>query len=99
MADVKAYFQQPLTTVTTGQVTTNAGAAVVLHAGLACSCVSVSAKPGNTGNVFIGNVAVAAANGRILAPGTSIDLAIDNVNRLYLDVAVNGEGVSYMALG
>jgi hypothetical protein len=98
MADRREHFQEPLTTISTGQVTTNAGARVQLHVGLACVVVSVSALPGNTGNIALGNNAVTMANGRILGPGMSIDCAIDNVNRLYLDVAVNGEGISYMAL-
>ena len=98
MADRREHWQEPATVISTGQVVTNAGARVQLNANLPCMVVSIAAKPANTGNVFLGDVTVTSANGRILAPGASIDIAIDNLNRIYLDVAVNGEGVSYMAL-
>ena len=58
--------------------------------------VSIAANPDNTGNIFLGDVTVSSANGRILKPGDAIDLAIDNLNRLYIDAAVSGEGISYL---
>ena len=99
MADRREHFGEPLTTVSTAQVVVAvAGVRQQIHAGLACAVVSIAANPANTGNIFLGNVGVAAANGRILAPGDVIDMSIDNLNRLYIDAAVNGEGISYLAL-
>jgi len=99
MADRREHFGEPLTVVSTAQVVVAAaGVRQQLNAGLACVVVSIAANPANTGNIFLGNVAVTAANGRILAPGDVIDMSIDNLNRLYIDAAVNGEGISYLAL-
>ena len=99
MADRREHFGEPLTVVSTAQVVVAVvGVRVQLNAGLACVMVSVAAKPANTGNIFLGNVGVTSANGRILAPGEAIDLAVDNLSRLYIDAAVAGEGISYLAL-
>ena len=82
---------------------TGSGQATVADAGTraqltaqACKAVSIAANPDNTGNIFLGDVTVSSANGRILAPGDAVDLAIDNLNRLYIDAAVDGEGISYL---
>lgn len=84
------------TSVGTGQKTVSAAGTAEQLTAQACKAVSIAAKAANTGNIFIGGSTVSSANGRILAPGDSIDLAIDNLNRLYIDAAVNGEGISYL---
>jgi hypothetical protein len=63
----------------------------------------IKAPSANTGNVFIGDSTVAAANGFVLAPGEELDLAamltdpaeetVFDLNEIYADVAVNGESV------
>jgi hypothetical protein len=84
------------TSVGSGQATVaDAGTRAQLTA-QACKAVSIAANPDNTGNIFLGDVTVSSANGRILAPGDAVDLAIDNLNRLYIDAAVDGEGISYL---
>ena len=84
------------TSAGSGQTTvTTAGTQVQLPA-QACKAVSIAARPANTGNIFLGDSTVDSATGRILQPGDAVDLAIDNLNRLYIDSAVNGEGVSYL---
>ena len=84
-------------------ITTASGQATVADAGTrvqlpdqACKAVSIAAKPANTGNIFLGDVTVSSANGRILAPGDAVDIAIDNLAQFYIDAAVDGEGISYL---
>lgn len=83
--------------VTEGQQVTNAGTDIALTAGV-CRTVIVKALPANTGNVFVGNVGVAAATGFILTPGESVSLSVSNRNIVYFDVAVNGEGVCWISV-
>lgn len=74
---------------------TTAGTRVQLPS-QACKAVSIAAKPANTGNVYLGDSSVTSANGRILDAGDTIDLAIDDLSRLYIDADTDGEGISYL---
>jgi len=86
------------TTVDSGVATvTTAGTAVQL-ANVACRSISIRAHDVNVGLIYVGPSDVAAANGRQLSPGESVDLAIDNANRLYIDAAEDGDGVSYLTV-
>lgn len=86
------------TSVGSGQQNvTTAGTAVQLPSN-ACGSVVIKAKTTNTGNIFVGPSAVTSANGLILSPGESISMDITNTNLIYLNSAVNGEGVSYLYL-
>ena len=70
--------------------------------------VTIRALTGNGGNVFIGNGTVSNAVYYALSPGETITYQVSwegwqrgeaiNLNSLWLDVAVNGEGVCYTAL-
>ena len=84
------------TAVGSGQATVAAAGSTEALPAQACKAVSIAANPDNTGNIFLGDSTVSSANGRILAPGDTLDLAIDNLNRLYIDAAVDGEGISYL---
>lgn len=64
----------------------------------ACAGVSIKADPDNAGVLYLGDSSVAAANGRVLAAGEPLDLAIDNLNRLYVDAANSGDKLSYLAV-
>jgi len=64
--------------------------------------LKIKALVGNTGAIFLGDVTVAAATGYQLAAGAEIDL-VDmfykegdtvDLNKIYIDSAVNAEGVS-----
>ena len=63
--------------------------------------VTIKALSTNTGKVYIGDHAVAAANGFDLDPRDSLDLATDRADRaidlskIYVDAAVSGEGVRF----
>lgn len=89
----------PPTTLDNNQRTvTTAGARVQLQT-QACLGVTVKAKSANTGLIYVGDSGVTSANGHILAAGDAVSLAIDNVNRLWIDASVDGEGVSWLAVG
>lgn len=57
----------------------------------------VKALIGNTGLVFVGDSGVSSANGYELDPGESVFVEIDDLAKIYVDSAVNGEGVTYLA--
>ena len=77
------------------QDVTTAGTRVQLSA-QACKAVSIAAKAANTGDIYLGDSGVTSANGRILEPGDTIDLSIDDLSRLYIDSEEDGEGISYL---
>lgn len=73
----------------------------LLAASTPCSEVAVTARPGNTGKIAVGfSAAVRAAAGgevgAILSPGDTISVPVGNVNQVYIDATVNGEGVSFL---
>lgn len=61
--------------------------------------VTITALASNTDTVVIGSATVVAAlvgrSGSPLEPGDSIDSNIDDLNNLYIDAVVSGEGVSF----
>ena len=58
--------------------------------------VLIRALNGNGGLIYVGDVTVDSSNGQELAKDAVLTLKIDNLNRLYLDSSVNGEGVSWI---
>ena len=61
-----------------------------------CKFVNIFAKAGNTGNVFVGGVNVSSSRGMVLEQARSTDwMQIDNLNKIYVDVATGGDGVQY----
>lgn len=86
------------TTIYNGQTTVAAaGTQVVLASSTTVKWVILKAKATNTGNIFVGDSNVDSSTGYILTPGEAIGLDINNLNLVYIDSAVNGEGVSYIA--
>ncbi len=86
-----------------GQTTvTTAGTAVKLAADqLVNGPVMVKALTTNTGPVYLGNVDgdVSSANGLPLSAGEAQVLTyVGNLSSLWVDSAVNGEGVAWLAL-
>jgi len=82
-----------------GQVSvTTAGTAVALaSSSVSISKVTIKANAGNTGDIFVGDSGVTSSNGLILAAGESVDVSIDDLNKVYIDSATNGDGISYIA--
>jgi len=58
--------------------------------------VIIKALITNTGDIYVGGAGVAAASGYPLAPGEFVGLDVDNLTDVWIDAAVNGEGVSYI---
>lgn len=68
-------------------------------ANIPCREVTVIAKKGNTGSIFVGGSDVSkTVYGVELAANESFTFAVVNTNLLYIDASVSGEGVSYVAL-
>jgi hypothetical protein len=59
--------------------------------------VTIKAKATNTGLIYVGTVAVASSNGYQLSPGEEVFIECASLATVYIDSAVNGEGVSYSA--
>lgn len=82
-----------VTTVTT------AGTDVVLAGSTACKRVVIQAQTDNTSGIAVGgsgvDATVATGTGIYLNPGDAFELEIDNLNDVYVDSLVNGEGVRY----
>lgn len=66
----------------------------------------ITAKPANTGLIYLGDSAVAASNGYLLDAGDTADLAgmaggedaVFDLSKLYIDSSVNAEGVTFAYL-
>lgn len=64
-----------------------------------CREVTLIAKKGNTGSIYVGGSDVSSTvYGAELAAKDSMTLAVSNTNLIYLDASVSGEGVSYVAI-
>lgn len=85
-----------------GQKTvTTAGTAVALGSLLINGPILVKALDTNTGVVAVGNDGaddVTVSNGLRLLKGESVELAVNKLSEVWLDSAVNGEGVSWIKL-
>ena len=90
------------TTISNGRKTiTSAGTAEKLTAGsVTAKRVIITALESNTGAVVIGGASVVASlasrQGVVLYATQSLELSIDDLTKIYLDVTVSGEGVTYL---
>jgi hypothetical protein len=76
---------------------TTAGTRVVLASSQALTKgVRVRAKDANTGLIYIGGATVSSSSDR-LAPGEPTWMDVNNLALVYIDAAVNGEGVTFSA--
>ncbi len=83
------------------KIVTTAGTAEKLIASTtSAKKIIITALEANTGMVVVGGSSVVASsgtrNGIPLTPLSSIELTIDDISKIYLDVTVNGEGVSFV---
>lgn len=60
--------------------------------------VCIKALHADTGKIYIGDVTVASSNGYELVADISVCADVNNLNLLYIDSSVNGEGVTYFAV-
>lgn len=88
----------PWQTIHSGQktVATAGSAEVLAAASTAIKAVAIKALPTNTGKVYVGDSGVSSANGFVLSVNEGVCLDVDNLQDIYLDVSVNGEGASYV---
>jgi uncharacterized protein YcfJ len=83
------------------QLVATAGTAEALASSATlCRRVIIHARKENTDDVVIGGSTVVALattrRGVALAPGQSLTLNIDDLNKVYVDALVSGEGVSFV---
>lgn len=88
----------PAATIVHGQKTvTTAGTEEALGASTALSSgVRIKALHANTGFVYVGANPVTSSTGFVLDAGEEVFLEVANLATVYIDVSVNGEGVSYL---
>ena len=84
------------TSAGSGQLTVDAAGAAEQLPSQACKAVTIAALPGNAGDIYLGASDVDDTNGRVLEPGDAVDVAIDNLNRLYIDADTTDDGISYL---
>lgn len=95
-------LSRPANSIGTGRkVVTTAGTAVQLSTTSAvCTTIAIQAETDNTGDIAVGDANVVAADGAergiILTAGDSTTLAVNNLNLVYIDSTVNGDGVTYL---
>ena len=89
------------TLLTSEKTVTAAGTAEALSAATQrVSSLTVVAKTGNTGQVYIGGSDVASTTNDGLAPGDALEISAESwldLNDVYIDVDTNGEGVDFYA--
>ncbi|OGG65120.1 hypothetical protein A2Z56_02415 [Candidatus Kaiserbacteria bacterium RIFCSPHIGHO2_12_45_16] len=83
------------------QLVAAAGTAEALSAtSVPCRAVLINARPENTDQVVVGASTVVAAaatrRGIAIVPGGSVLLRVTDVNKIYVDAVVTGEGVSFV---
>lgn len=82
-------------------VSTAGTAEAIAAASQRVKSLTVIAKAGNTGQVYLGGADVASATNDGLGPGDSLLIPAVNwldLNDVYVDVDTNGEGVDYYAV-
>jgi len=77
---------------------TAAGTQVALGATQEYKEINIIAKSTNTGNIYIGDSTVDSTNGAILPAGGFVTLPFVDIADVYIDSAVNGEGVSWIGV-
>jgi hypothetical protein len=70
---------------------------------LPCGKVFITAREDNTDDIVVGGNTVVAAlgatrSGNVLTPGNSMTVEINDLNKIWLDAVVSGEGVTYSYL-
>lgn len=66
-----------------------------------CRRVTIQAERNNTGYIAVGlsnniDAAVGSERGAQLAAGDAIDVYMSNLNKIWIDSTVNGDGVTYI---
>lgn len=83
------------TTFGSGQTTVTTAGTRVQLATNSCLAVTIKAKTTNMGLIYVGTSTITSSNGFILSAGESVDIAISNTDKIYIDSSVNSEGISF----
>ena len=75
-----------------------AGTAEALSTSTRVRSITIKSLPTNTGNVFVGTSTVNSSNGYILGLGEGVDLDVDDLAAIFIDSAVDGDGVSFTGI-
>lgn len=97
-------LENPASDVGDGRkVVATAGTAERLASATRCRSVAITAETDNTGVVVVGGSTVVAAlatrRGVPLEAGQSVSFDVNDLSSVWLDVTVNGEGVSFLFTG
>jgi hypothetical protein len=76
-------------------VATSGSAVPLVATSTSCVDVLIQSKNDNTGNIYVGGGSVSSSNGVCLYPSESIAINIDNLDEIYIDSSVSGEGVVF----
>ncbi len=80
-----------------GQINvTTAGTAVALTTSTPVKAVVIQALPSNSGIIYVGDSSVSSSTGYPLEAGQSIGLAIDDLQKVYIDSNTDGDGVAFL---
>ena len=97
MSTVVSSITLPSTIIHGQKTVTTAGTEVALTTSKSLKRgVTIKALVANSGLIFVGLNPVTSSTGFQLAAGESIFIEIYNSSLIYIDAAVNGEGVSYI---
>ncbi len=77
------------------KVVAAAATAEALGGNVPCRKIVMTALDTNTGKVYWGGSTVSATSGAYIYAGQTQVIEIDNLNKVYLDAGVNGNGVNY----
>ena len=90
-------------TISSGrQIVTTAASAVQLASSLVMGEIIIVAEFNNTGVICVGGSGViadeATRKGAPLNPGDAVIITIDNINKIYIDSTIDGDGVTYVVV-
>lgn len=85
-------------TILNGQKTVaSAGTAEALAASTQVeSGIRIKALSDNAGDVYVGDAAVDSSSGFPLSVGEEVFIEVDDLAKIYIDAANNGDGVAYI---
>ena len=89
------------TLLSSEKTVTAAGTAEALHSGQRVTQVTIIAKAGNTGQVYVGGSDVASTTNDGLDAGDTLDIVASgslDLKDIYIDADTNGEGVDFYAV-
>lgn len=85
--------------ISTGLISVPTSGTRVQLPNIPCCEITIIAKSGNSGIIYVGGSATSSTNyGIDLSAHDSYTFAVSNANMIYIDASVSGEGVSYVAL-